>query len=42
MEVHRRALNTCLLRKVFPEVMMGMKQIMKEEKFSKKEAGGGQ
>jgi len=41
MEVQRRALNTCLFRKVFPEVMMYMKQNMKEEKFSRKEARRG-
>lgn len=29
-------------RKVFPEVMMCIMQIMKQEKFSRKEAGGGQ
>lgn len=41
MEIQRRALHTCSFRKVSPEVMMCMKQIMKQEKISRKEAGGG-
>lgn len=35
MEVQRRALNICSFRKVFPEVMRFMKQIMKQKKFSR-------